>query len=138
MRLFMYFMNRENPARWCGGSKAAPFWVINKRSPWGIKLYHHYHQMVKFPNAGWHFNTMGGMETALEKWILTGPIYYNGAEQSLIDLKNNPELLKKSFFSQVAYHTVLVPIDPSYPKYFLDNVEHFRQIGWLDEDPAVK
>lgn len=134
MRLFMYFMNRENLAGWYGGSKAAPYWIVRKYTPWGIKLFHHKYAMHKISNAGWHFNTMGGMEKALEKWLNTGPIYFEGVEQCLEDLKNNPDLLREMFYNQVLSNTILIQIDASYPKYFLDHVDYFREIGWLDEE----
>src|SRR5579872_1761485 len=41
MRLFMYQMNRENFDGWYAGSKAAPYFLVKKYTPWGIKLYHH-------------------------------------------------------------------------------------------------
>lgn len=136
MRLFMFFMNRENLAGWYGGSKAAPYWLVCKYTPWGIKLFHHKYSMHKIQNAGWHFNTMGGMEKALEKWLNTGPIYFEGVEQRLEDLKNNPDLLKELFYNKVNSYTILVPIDASYPQYFLDYADYFREIGWIDEESS--
>ncbi len=133
MRLFMYSMNRENRAGWYGGSKATLYWVVRKHSPWGIKMFHHKYGMHKIPDAGWHFNTMGGKDLSLYKWMCTGPIYYPGNENALLELGNHPELLEQSYNGQVATNTVIVPIDASYPKYFLDHLEHFREIGWIDE-----
>jgi hypothetical protein len=133
MRLFMYSMNRENLMGWCGGSKAAPYWMVLKHKPWGIKIFHHQFAMHIIPNAGWHFNTMGGRDRSLYKWLLTGPIFYPGAEQNLLNLEKNPELLTKSYEGQVIANTIRVPIDGTYPKYFLDNLEYFRELGWIEE-----
>ena len=133
MRLFMYSMNLENSQGWYGGSKATPYWVLRQHSPWGIKLFHHKYAMHKIPNAGWHFNTMGGKDLSLYKWLYTGPIYYPGVEEAIYEMAAKPELLQQSYDGHVAYHTVVVPIDDTYPKYFLDNIEHFREIGWIVE-----
>lgn len=133
MRLFMYTMNRENLAGWYGGSKATPYWMVLRHKPWGIKLFHHKYAMHKIPNAGWHFNTMGGKDLSLYKWLYTGPIYYQGHENALLELGKHPELLEQSYNGQVEYNTVVVPIDDSFPKYFLDHIDHYREIGWLSE-----
>jgi len=133
MRLFMYAMNRENLAGWYGGSKATPYWMVLKHSPWGIKLFHHKYSMHEIPDAGWHFNTMGGADRSLYKWLNTGPIYYEGSENALLNLGEHPELLAESYNGQVTSNTIRVSIDGSYPKYFLDNLNHFREIGWIDE-----
>jgi hypothetical protein len=133
MRLFMYSMNRENLGGWYGGSKATPYWVVRKYTPWGIKLFHHKYSMHKFPNAGWHFNTMGGKDLSLYKWLYTGPIYYEGVEEALLEQGRRPELLEQSYNGQVESNTVIVPIDDSFPKYFLENLSHFREIGWIAE-----
>jgi beta-1,4-mannosyl-glycoprotein beta-1,4-N-acetylglucosaminyltransferase len=133
MRLFMYSMNRENLAGWYGGSKATPYWMVCRHTPWGIKLFHHKYSMHKIPNAGWHFNTMGGMNLSLYKWLYTGPIYYPGTEKALLELANKPELLEQSYRGQVESNTLVVPIDDSFPKYFLQRLDHFRELGWISE-----
>ena len=133
MRLFMYSMNRENVRGWYGGSKATPYWMVRRHTPWGIKLFHHKYAMHKISDAGWHFNTMGGEDRSLYKWLFTGPIYYPGVENALLELGKRPDLLAESYAGQVEANTVIVPIDDSYPKYFLDNLDHFREIGWICE-----
>ena len=133
MRLFMFSMNLENRAGWYGGSKATPYWVLRRHSPWGIKLFHNRYAMHKISNAGWHFHCMGGKDVSLYKWLYTGPIYYPGGENVLLMLEANPQLLQECYDGQVAFHTVIVPIDNTYPKYFLDNIEHFLKIGWIVE-----
>lgn len=133
MRLFMYEMNRENLLGWLGGSKAMPYWFLKKHTPWEMKIFHHHHSdLHKISNAGWHFNTMGGRKLALYKWLYTGPIYYDNGN-GLQALANNDDLLKESYQGQVAYNTIPVPVDESFPKYVKENLEHFRSIGWLAE-----
>lgn len=131
MRLFMYQMNRENFMGWWGGSKAAPYRIVKKLTPWGIKLYHHTGHPHKIENAGWHFNTMGGKEKALYKWLNTGPLYSN--EEALNELGRREDLLEKSFQGQIRYNTIPVPIDDGFPRYFLENIDYFRFIGWVAE-----
>ena len=50
---------------------------------------------------------------------------------ALLELGNRPELLEQSYNGQVESNTVIVPIDNSFPKYFLDHLDHFREIGWI-------
>jgi len=131
MRLFMYDLNRENFSGWSGGSKATTYAVVKKLSPWGIKIYHHNlkHDLHIVENAGWHFNTMGGKEKALYKWLLTGPLF--DAEEALNELGKNETLLQQSYEGQVKNNTVLVPIDAGFPKYIRENLGHYRSIGWI-------
>lgn len=132
MRLFMYRLDRENKQGWCGGSKAAPFWMIKKYLPWGIKIFHQKHDIpFKIENAGWHLNTMGGEDRSLYKWLNTGPIFYEGLEDALHRYEENSELLHQSFENQLTGNTVQVEIDSSYPKYIRENIDYFRSIGWL-------
>ncbi len=133
MRLFIYTMNRENLSGWYGGSKGTFYWMAKALTPWEMKIYHHTHAMHKIPNAGWHFNTMGGKDLSLYKWLCTGPIYFPGVEEALIDLGNKPDLLEQSYNGHIQSNTIVVPIDNSYPKYFLDNIDHFSKLGWISE-----
>lgn len=130
MRLFMYQLNRENKAGWLHGAKAVPYWFLAKTTPWDIKVFHHkYNDMHIVPNAGWHFNTMGGKELALFKWLHTGPLF--DAEEFLNLMKENEALLDESYQGQVLHNTVPVPIDDTFPKYLIENLDYFRSIGWI-------
>ncbi len=129
MRLFMYQMNRENFSGWLGGSKATSYAIVKKYTPWGIKLFHHTSTGHIIENAGWHFNTMGGKEKALEKWVFTGPLYNNDAYFE--ELATQDHLLEQSYQGQVKSNTVVVPIDNTFPKYFLEHLDHWRSIGWI-------
>lgn len=131
MRLFMYQLNRENFAGWLGGSKAAPYSIVKKYTPWGIKLYHHKYHPHKIENAGWHFNTMGGKEKALYKWLYTGPLF--DAEEALNHLGKNEPLLEESYQGQIKCNTILVPIDEGFPRYIRENLSYFYSIGWIGE-----
>ncbi len=130
MRLLMYQMNRENFLGWWGGSKAAPYWVVKKHTPWGMKMFHHYYHPHKIFDAGWHFNTMGGKEKALYKWLNTGPLYDDN-EKELNRIGSESSLLEQSFQQQISDNTKLVPIDDGYPQYFLDHLDYFLSIGWI-------
>lgn len=133
MRLFMYQLDFENLKGWRDGSKAVPYWFLKTCSPWEIKLFHHkYSDMHLVQNAGWHFNTMGGKERSLFKWIYTGPHYNN--EDALNRMLENEALLDETYNGCVAYHTILVPIDDTYPRYILENLDYFRSIGWISDE----
>lgn len=133
MRLFSLYMNREYPVTWDGGSKAVPFWFLQKNTPWKIKIFHHEHKDIKwFKNAGWHFNGMGGEKRVLQKWQNCQPTV--GAEDYLESLERDEQLLKETIKSTRDSLTFRVEIDATYPKYFLDNIAYFRSMGWLDEE----
>ena len=133
MRLFSLYMNREYPVTWDGGSKAVPFWFLQKFTPWEIKIFHNtYKDIQMFKNAGWHFNGMGGEKRVLQKWQNCQPVV--GIEEYLESLENDEQLLKEKIKSTRDSLTFRVEIDETYPKYFLDNIEYFRLIGWLDEE----
>ncbi len=133
MRLFAYQMNHENLYEWLGGAKATPYWMVKKHTPWGIKLYHHSHRAYTIENAGWHFSTMGGKEKALYKWVNTGPIHDNELwANELNRLSTDEHLLEVAYRRQLDHNTIPVPIDETFPKYFLENIDYFRSIGWVD------
>jgi len=132
MRLFSLSMNREYSIPWSGGCKAAPFWFFKNLSPWEFKVYHQKHSdlhMIK--NAGWHFNSMGGDQRVLAKWLNVGPLFNN---QPFFDkLSEDDELLKTVVQSHRDAHTKTVEIDDSYPKYFVENLDYYKSIGWIWE-----
>lgn len=132
MRLFMFQLNRENPMGWLGGSKAVPYWLVKKYSPWGIKIFHHSHNNLHIVrNAGWHFNTIGDKEWCLNKWLSVGPLY--DAEPYLQDLKKNEAELEKVYQHHVNSQTSPIPIDSTFPKHIVENLDYYSSIGWIAE-----
>jgi len=132
VRLFMFQLNRENPIGWLGGSKAAPYWIIKKHTPWGIKFFHHSHNDLHIiRNAGWHFNTIGDKEWCLNKWLSVGPLF--DMEKYLLGLGRNDEELQRVFQQHVDSQTTPVPIDDTYPKHIRDNLDYYYSIGWIAE-----
>jgi hypothetical protein len=72
-------------------------------------------------DAGWHFNSMGGFDrfvTKLESF----------SHQEL----NQPGLDKGAIFSAVGARPV-VEIDDSFPLYIRENLDHFKEIGFVSE-----
>lgn len=132
MRFFTYQLNLENMRGWQGGSKAVPYWFMQRHTPWEVKIYHHANKdLHSVVNAGWHFNTMGGKDKALYKWQLTGPLY--DFHEMLNALENDDELLEKTYRGHILGNPcVAVPIDHSFPKYIVDNLEYFKNLGWVE------
>jgi len=130
MRLFMFQMNLESPIAWVGGSKAIPYWFLKKKTPWDIKIYHHFHKDTHIvANAGWHFTGMGGDALVLYKWQNTAPI--SDKKESLSLLESNAELLGEFVESKKEEYTTPVKIDSTFPKYFLDNLDYYKSIDWI-------
>jgi beta-1,4-mannosyl-glycoprotein beta-1,4-N-acetylglucosaminyltransferase len=78
---------------------------------------------------GWHFSYVGGVDKIMEKLKAFSHTEYG------IDFFCNRERILHVMADNRGIdgpdHYVIVPIDESYPKYVRDNVEHFKQIGFI-------
>lgn len=156
MRLLLFYLNCESWHGWNGAVKAAPYWLVRKRSPWNIKLLHTYDRdLYKIYNAGWHFHSMGGYARILEKLLsiyrydnksFVSPAVLRSMVPGFEDIKESeftevwpesieiakdPELFVK--WSKTVFGSTTVPFDDFYPKYILENLGYFRSIGWVAE-----
>jgi beta-1,4-mannosyl-glycoprotein beta-1,4-N-acetylglucosaminyltransferase len=117
MRLFLFYLNQESAHAWNGAVKAAPYWLVEKRSPWNLKILHmHDANLPKIYHAGWHFHAMGGRARVDYKLESIDPCM--GVDE-FINWTNG------------VYKPFSVQIDQSYPKYIQDNVGFYRSIGWI-------
>jgi len=154
MRLLLFHLNCESWHGWNGAVKAAPYWLVKKRSPWNVKLLHMYDRdLFKIENAGWHFHSMGGYARILDKLSsiyrydnksFTDPAVLRSMVPGFNDLKGNesveawpesleiaknPTLFMK--WSRTVFGSTVVPFDAFYPKYILENLDYFRSMGWV-------
>lgn len=119
MRLFLFYLNQESAFVWNGAVKAAPYWLVKKRSPWNLKILHmHDRNLPKIYDAGWHFHAMGGRERLDYKLESIDPCM--GADEFI-------------YQTNEAYKPFLVQVDCRHPKYIRENEQHFRALGWFKE-----
>ncbi len=129
MRLFLFHLNRENFEGWKGAPKAAPYWVVHKCFPHPLRIRHWFNKdLPKIYNGGFHFNSMGGMERVLLKWKSHSPEY--DFRDLLKKCEEDKEFLNQIYTNDFSQYTP-VPIDSTFPKYILENIDYFRSIGWI-------
>jgi len=120
MRLFIFYLNQESSFGWKGAVKAAPYWLVNKRSPWNLKILHmHDGNLPKIYDAGWHLHAMGGKERIRYKLNSISHTYETQSVDSFVE------------WTRGNYGTFLVPIDDSYPQYIQNHEDFFQSIGWV-------
>jgi beta-1,4-mannosyl-glycoprotein beta-1,4-N-acetylglucosaminyltransferase len=145
MRLFLFRLNCESPQGWMGAVKAAPYWLVQKKSPWSLKILHMYDpHLVKIANAGWHFHNMfGNQKTKLIAKLRACFLY----PQKDFAHANHPGLAKLGEKEEWVNHEddyiswtlsvcgwKIVPIDGTFPRYIQQNLAEFRQLGWMQEE----
>lgn len=119
-------LNRTATTRWTGPAKAVPYWVLKKVAPNDIHLLHQRRSDLHMVwDAGWHFNTMGSWEMAVEKWKCHNSAL---AHSETIDY----DALKRSYNEFFERHRP-IPVDERFPKYVRSNIEYYRSIGWIAE-----
>lgn len=84
-------------------------------------------------NGGWHFSYFGGVKSIINKLES-----YSHTEFNTEHIKNEDRILKiiqegKDLFDRSDCKFQLVKIDNSYPKYIIDHIEKYKQIGWVKE-----
>lgn len=78
--------------------------------------------------AGWHFTNMGGFDKVVEK---TNNYSFWNMVPAWEDRKPYSAEDQARYWSRVAA-CHLVPIDHTYPKYIVDNIDYFKEIGFID------
>lgn len=145
MRLFLFHLDCESSFGWEGAVKAAPYWLLSKRSPWKIKILHMYDRnLPKIYNAGWHFHSICGNKEKLIAKLRSMYRYNPGQDFALAE--NFPGLGNLSDVEDWEDHadnfvqwslnffgSMTVAIDDSFPKYIRQNIDYFRNLGWLGE-----
>lgn len=123
MRLFLFYLNQESSIGWNGAVKAAPYWLVNKRLPWNLKILHmHDANLPKIYDAGWHFHSMGGREHVLKK--LEAIYLYDDNE-----IAKNPDSFKR--WTETVYKAKSAIIDATYPTYIQEHISYYQLIGWI-------
>jgi beta-1,4-mannosyl-glycoprotein beta-1,4-N-acetylglucosaminyltransferase len=146
MRLFLFFLNYEGSRGWNGAAKAAPFWMVKKMPLWNLKILHHTNpHLHQIHNGGWHFHSMVGGDNEKLALKLRSAYLYEPQKDFCFGVSNdwvanlsNVETWEGHTEDFVKWSSdnnscQIVPVDDSYPKYILDHIEHFKDLGWLKQ-----
>lgn len=81
-------------------------------------------KLINIPNGGWHFSFMGGPEKVKIK-INSYSARDMGTKNVIDNIQNNIENNIDPFFRG---KLIQVPIDETFPKYLLENIEKYRHM----------
>ncbi|MFS3135216.1 discoidin domain-containing protein [Gluconacetobacter sacchari] len=145
MDMFQYYMNlRERKNSWdaCNGLQKKYIPTLDC-SPSGTKSLsyarfnldeisrHTSIPVLSVDNGGWHFTHLGGVEQLLKKFDS-----YSHANDPWPSKMKNVETLKSQIALGVAIWSgdrlaEYVPIDNTFPKYLLNNIEYYSKKGYI-------
>ena len=129
MSLYYYYLNNliDNPWRL---AYISSFCNIEKKDLNAIrkKKVKKKHLLL---NGGWHFSYLGGIDNIIKKIEAFSHKEFNKDEY-----KNRERLLNHlnsgtDIFGRNDYRSKSVAVDESFPRYVLDNIEYYQQIGWI-------
>jgi len=81
----------------------------------------HLQKMQRISDAGWHFNSIGGVERFLTK--------IEAFSHSELD---NPRYKQRENLEKTLKSYPLVKIDETFPQFVQDNLTYFEEIGFID------
>ena len=131
--LYNYFLNCRSKYFW-HGARILPYGELIKwPSASAVRL----HQWPAISNGGWHFSFLGDVEkiqqkiTAFAHQEFNTPAFNNPANlQRCISMAQDP-------FGREFIRFELVPLDDSFPRYVLQNVEKFSHlIKYIGDRPG--
>ena len=133
MKLFCYYLNvRAENEQW-REARILPYGLLKQISPCGARysgnksLLGTYGEPI--PNGGWHFSFMGGPERVRQKICSYAHAEYRTDE--VLDhikerLSKNMDIFGRDY---QCYSTT--DINGEHPKYLVDNVERYREMGFV-------
>lgn len=132
MRFFQFYINTEGPLGWPNAAKAFPFWVTRLKTLNYLRLWHlEDHHLASLPNAGFHFTSVGDTQFIRNKW-LSWAEGWHFTEEYKMKLMTDPSFLENEVKNLYEFYDLkIVPIDSSYPKRILRNLDYYDSIGWI-------
>jgi beta-1,4-mannosyl-glycoprotein beta-1,4-N-acetylglucosaminyltransferase len=84
--------------------------------------------------SGWHFSYFGGAQQVVNKV----DAFMHHADPGIADLPRDPVLIADKMAAGVDLYgrdmqIERVPLSDTLPRYILDNLDHYRQLGWVAE-----
>ncbi len=122
-QFFRYQLNRidprEDPAK-THGARVLRYSRLKQLGPQKVRTYN---DVVRIPNAAWHFNSMGGLDSILYKHRSFTHFY----DIDPAFFKRSKELWDNVILKQ---HPA-IPVDSSFPKYVVEHQDWFIKIGMI-------
>ncbi|MFH1456758.1 MAG: hypothetical protein ABIF17_01435 [Patescibacteria group bacterium] len=129
---YYYCLNLLSKGEWLRGTKVLKYKDLT--TPQEIRMC----EGIFIDNGGWHFSYLGGAEKVKLKiqsfhhQEFNKPIY--------TDLKNIEKRIRKNKdpYERKGYKNKIVPIDETYPKYILNNLDKFKCLIKKQEESFLK
>lgn len=86
-------------------------------------------------NCGWHFSWFGGAQAAVQKV----DAFMHHADPGVRDLPRDPLRIADKIsagadlFDRQGFKIIRVPLSDGLPRYILDNLDRYRDLGWVKE-----
>lgn len=122
--MYYYYINLLKETDWYG-SKICSYKLYKERNFDGIR--NSKGEGIKINNAGWHFTFLGGTDKIIQKIESWGHQEFNN-DHIKSNVSNNLNNNRDIFYRPGSTFTK-VPIDNSYPKYLLDNIDKYE--SWI-------
>lgn len=119
--MFFYYINMLKQTNW-SGPKSCSFKILKNISLNSLRQ--NIHTTTIINNGGWHFSFMGGEEKIIEKIESYAHQEYNNPYIK-DNIKNNINNNMDPFFRG---YLTKIDINPTYPKYILDNLEKYKHL----------
>lgn len=135
MRISFYHLNRQSNfgrscanAPWVGAPPPSEPWVgtvattYSMLTKFGVQYFRETRwRFPKIYNGGWHFTWMGGKERIKKKFA------------SIVEGDPNGESIPDEEIDRWINMHPVVPIDETFPKYVLRNLDYLKSIGYIAE-----
>lgn len=130
-KLYYYFLN-------CYGgdwheAKILPYGLLKQLSPCNTRYSLHTigNQGAPLDNGGWHFSFLGGVDKVIEK--IASYSHGEYATSEIMERERITRILEEGsdIFGREGFKYEFTEIDNTYPKYVLDNLNHFKKIGFI-------
>jgi beta-1,4-mannosyl-glycoprotein beta-1,4-N-acetylglucosaminyltransferase len=121
LKFYSYYLNRQRKgdSLWRGPT-AATYSFVKKKSP--QKMRDQRGKPASSGELGWHFSSMGGLATYIDK-------VENFSHASEHDAqKKDP----KNILALIQAELDLVPIDESYPRFVQEHQREYLEMGYID------
>lgn len=141
-KIYYFFLNRLDISREWIGTAFVPFKTIRENSltvdsirqivRWGLRR-----DLFKgvIPNAGWHFSWLGKPEDIKYKLESYAHQEDNTKERSIDFIKgvisSDKDLLR------VGVKHIISPVDSSFPDVIVDNIQKYRDLGWIQDEDII-
>ena len=132
-QVFYYYMNYKckQIETWLH-PKIGIFGEMKKTSLTAVRAMHANRSDMKIiKNGGWHFSFLGGAEKIKQKLLAYCHQEFNKIEYTKIESIEAAVLAKEDILKR-GYDFEEVFIDSSFPKYLQENLQHYRDLGFVN------